>query len=891
MLFNLFIFIIITNTQAQNCDFNNTLTSEQLFECLDNHKISEENVKQIKQSFTQIFNSYVYKDIMKNPPQPEGYTNYHQKVDLDEMFDSIEEKEQVFYPMYQKISKTLFDLHDYHVYFTMTSSVDYEYLVDYFCILLPFYIQYTDDKKIIFYPLLELILFDIELPQEIITNHKSPIVSVDGMNVVDWLQSYSDKYVSLKNPHARYTYGSLLVGMQYLNEMPMTKEEIDHVFVVEYENGVVLNISQIIANFGPLKGNKKANYLRNNERNHLKHSMKNKNKKNTNESNLEKDEKEIKDYEYEFQYILENEENIETDNFDKYNQLLKEIRNIENPIDEEINSQIKTYINEYPLKGDAKEQSLKREKLTKKYQQLKQRQQIIDSINKKRSERKFTNKPVTSRDMLIENVIPSLKQTNQRKQDATYDYLMPESIGCKVTEVNNETVNLFYIPSFAPEEEKIDTYITVFDNCVKKIDENNAPIVIVLAMNGGGYVDLEAYVEKTFAPKSDCHQYGSMRIHDQTLQAMKNGYNELFTDPETCEYNFHNESYHGDFYDNPTIDHFGSIEHIRTQTKRIMTFGTDSIFVKNPRKPTDIVVFTDSFCFSACSIFAKGMVEKGGAITAGFFGNPHNAIDKYDAGQSPTLVISAGELLSEDDYFNLTSYGFDFQVSFAETYRYDYTYQQTIPREFLIDEIDEYVFLAEYDDDKMQEFAEEGMKIHKKYQEECNPKNKRLVKVTSECDKYMTIEHAHGGYVCGEDGKWSTECVPTYCDEGYYFDFINLFCYQEKCNYTEEVSSSTPPSDQPVQSETQSSNENNQPMESEHTSQNSQMDKSSEYVVLSEFSADHTEAWYSYLLISVISIFIILIIISFLGVGLISIIKSRKEKKPYMKMDTEEGLM
>ena len=57
-------------------------------------------------SFKQIFDSYVYKDIMKNPPQPEGYTDYHKTVDLDEMFDSIEEKEQVFYPMYQKIAKT-----------------------------------------------------------------------------------------------------------------------------------------------------------------------------------------------------------------------------------------------------------------------------------------------------------------------------------------------------------------------------------------------------------------------------------------------------------------------------------------------------------------------------------------------------------------------------------------------------------------------------------------------------------------------------------------------------------------------------------------------------------------------------------------------------------------
>ena len=95
------------------------------------------------------------------------------------------------------------------------------------------------------------------------------------------------------------------------------------------------------------------------------------------------------------------------------------------------------------------------------------------------------------------------------------------------------------------------------------------------------------------------------------------------------------------------------------------------------------------------------------------------------------------------------------------------------------------------------------MKIYKKYKEECNPKNKKLVKRSSECDSQITIEHAHGGYQCGNDGKWSSLCVASYCDDGYYFDFFNQQCYEEKCNYTFSESSSIPP-------------ENNAPAIAEH---------------------------------------------------------------------------
>ena len=40
------------------------------------------------------------------------------------------------------------------------------------------------------------------------------------------------------------------------------------------------------------------------------------------------------------------------------------------------------------------------------------------------------------------------------------------------------------------------------------------------------------------------------------------------------------------------------------------------------KNPTDIIIYTDSFCFSACSGFIKAFQNTGGAIIVGFNGNP-----------------------------------------------------------------------------------------------------------------------------------------------------------------------------------------------------------------------------------------------------------------------------
>ena len=96
------------------------------------------------------------------------------------------------------------------------------------------------------------------------------------------------------------------------------------------------------------------------------------------------------------------------------------------------------------------------------------------------------------------------------------------------------------------------------------------------------------------------------------------------------------------------------------------------------------------------------------------------------------------------------------------------------------------------------EFTEKTVQIIEKYKTECNPKNKRLVLVDSKCDETAKKidSHAYGGYICGDDGKWSSTCVISHCEEGYHFDYMNQKCIIDPCN---------PPDSETIPSKSESS--------------------------------------------------------------------------------------
>ena len=87
-----------------------------------------------------------------------------------------------------------------------------------------------------------------------------------------------------------------------------------------------------------------------------------------------------------------------------------------------------------------------------------------------------------------------------------------------------------------------------------------------------------------------------------------------------------------------------------------------------------------------------------------------------------------------------------------------------------------------FDENNYQKFVDKAKTIFEKYINECNPENKNLLKITEECDNKFDNNYTHGGYECGNDGKWSNICIPSYCDIGYTFDKTKKKCIKEVCS-------------------------------------------------------------------------------------------------------------
>ena len=238
-------------------------------------------------------------------------------------------------------------------------------------------------------------------------------------------------------------------------------------------------------------------------------------------------------------------------------------------------------------------------------------------------------------------------------------------------------------------------------------------------------------------------------------------------------------------------DYGEGIIHKRTQTFTLISKKQSKEYKKRRqylfennrlKRPTDIIVFTDSYSFSATSFFIKGLQEIGGAIIVGYYGNP-KVPGKFDASQSTS---GDGYFDNTDIENNFNEVGFQsIGITVIESFNYTCQNKNPIPREFLVKPVDERVNISElYDDSKYDKFIEKAKEIFKKYNEEkkCNKDNPYLLFEPNdkECYKIENDSYAHGGYECNKDtGEWSNLCKPFYCDIGYYFDVVRGKCIKD----------------------------------------------------------------------------------------------------------------
>ena len=111
---------------------------------------------------------------------------------------------------------------------------------------------------------------------------------------------------------------------------------------------------------------------------------------------------------------------------------------------------------------------------------------------------------------------------------------------------------------------------------------------------------------------------------------------------ETCKIKY------GDYFFNDyKKDYYGNIQHKRTIISNDIDIDRIDIFdirekMKNIRKLTDIIIFTNGFSYSATSHFIKSTQLLDGAIIVGYEGNPQ--IESFDSSQSPSAVSSTDNM-------------------------------------------------------------------------------------------------------------------------------------------------------------------------------------------------------------------------------------------------------
>jgi hypothetical protein len=210
------------------------------------------------------------------------------------------------------------------------------------------------------------------------------------------------------------------------------------------------------------------------------------------------------------------------------------------------------------------------------------------------------------------------------------------------------------------------------------------------------------------------------------------------------------------------------------------------------RKPTEIIIFTDGYSFSAASLFMQYLQRGGGAIIASYLGNPkymHSKNTSFDISQSPSPIFNHDllkifspdhyrELLKanenykndedEDEYEDIPKDEWEIQMPGIQSFYGPDDFQTPLEYEVALPDEKSGIFVN-FDGDSYDKFVRKAKDILKKYKTECNPKNKKLLKISNECDSKFPNDYTHGGYECGEDGKWTNKCVASYCDPGYFF--------------------------------------------------------------------------------------------------------------------------
>ena len=379
----------------------------------------------------------------------------------------------------------------------------------------------------------------------------------------------------------------------------------------------------------------------------------------------------------------------------------------------------------------------------------------------------------------------SEKKSFQQNNDDLWDIKNSnEIIKCKVDDKNN--LNVMHVSGFYPID--IDDFDTTMDECFTRFYSNNYKLVVIYAHNFGGRAESCVPFVQYLFPKITKPFITAKKSNDFISKTFFK--DDKIINPKTCRsYTEADEPSKGEqdtYGDNIIHKKTQYLDYLNIFQQKLMYKTRDKYLesTKMPKKPTEIILFTDGLSLSCASISLRKLQLYGLGIIVGYNIRP-DLINKtiIDASQSSSSV----SYYDYSEYVqNLKKLGFYLMLTDKEQFdTNDYKEKVRTPMEFKVypPDIISDIYLP-YNDNIYERFIEKAKSIFEEYneKEKCNKENKFLFYETKECDSELKIEHAHGGYVCGDNGVWNkSHCIAAYCDNGYILNDERTQCIEDPC--------------------------------------------------------------------------------------------------------------
>ena len=209
--------------------------------------IDEQYISEVTHYLASIIkNNYIYDDIAKNPPEPNGLENYtHPPIDFENALNNIEKTNRKFYEFYQEVKKILGTTRDLHfsIYgFKTPKGVKFNYMTA--CLPFSFYVEKDENFLpriyIQYYP--NCAQYFSEQIKEIVqekANNKIPLELINGQDPFEYIQNWGKEYLALKNPHAQFTFNKHIIHTFSITYFPYDAKELSMKFKFKNEEQIL----------------------------------------------------------------------------------------------------------------------------------------------------------------------------------------------------------------------------------------------------------------------------------------------------------------------------------------------------------------------------------------------------------------------------------------------------------------------------------------------------------------------------------------------------------------------------------------------------------------------------------------------------------------------------